>query len=72
MENIKASLAHRRGDQAVFEGRHHTAVVAGRHGSLRVRVVWGAECLQLPIKSMHMDSIWLKRRACVWLIRLQV
>lgn len=57
VENIKASLAHRRGDQAVFEGRHHTAVVAGRHGSLRVRVVWGAECLQLPIKSWNASMV---------------
>lgn len=53
VENVKASLAHRRGDQAVLEGRHHTAGAARRHGSLRVRVMWGAECLQLPIKSWN-------------------
>lgn len=56
VENIKASLAHGCGDQVVFEGRYHTAGAAGRHGSLGVSVMWGAECLQLPIKSWNAST----------------
>lgn len=56
VENIKTSLAHGRGDQVVLEGRYHTAGAAGWHGPLRVRVVRGAECLQLPVKSWNAST----------------
>lgn len=51
VEHVKASLPHGRGGQAVLEGRHRAARAAGQHGSLGVRVLRGAESLELPIKS---------------------
>lgn len=57
MENIKTSLTHGRGDQTVLKGRHHTAGAAGWHRSLGIRVIRGAECLQLAIESVDMDTI---------------
>lgn len=72
VEHIKASLPHGRGGQAVLEGRRPAAGAAGQHGSLGVGVLGRAECLQLPVKSMDVDSIWLKGRVCFRLVRLQV
>lgn len=72
MENIKASLAHGCGDQAVLEGRHHTAGADRWPGPLGVGVMWRAEGLQLPVKPMDVDAIGLKGRVGFWLIGLQV
>lgn len=72
MEHIKASLTHGCGGQAVLEGRYSATGAAGQHGSLGVGVLRGAEGLQLPVKSVDMDSVWLKGRVCFRLVRLQV